>query len=379
MRRHHRLSKRLQRIFRRHPHLKVLQAGVLAAIGTASSACIDDGKTRDRDMPTAGVAAGGSPMTGGDASGGTTTLTGGTMEVTGGIAIMTTAGAPSGGATVITNRNPCDDIDCGTFEDTFDWTMCCEPGVGRPLTVEDEIRVATSISRSDWTIDRDGLVMPIDAAQRDILTNHWLNIAALEHASVASFSRFSLHLMALGAPPELLIETQEAIIDEIRHARYAYGMAAAYGNDAVGPAPLDLTGINLNETPENIVIALIREACIGETLGAAEANMSAELSAEKVVADLYREIAHDEAQHATLAWRSLKWLLDTHPELRDIAARTFREAIKGFSAPSDESKAGLEQFGVLAAQAKLDVYRDAIEAVVIPGAQALGMPVLYMA
>ena len=109
MRRHHRLSKRLQRIFRRHPHLKILQAGVLAAIGTASSGCIDDGKTRDRDMPTAGIAVGGSPV--GGASGGTSTPTGGTMDVTGGNAITITAGMPSGG-TGTTNKDSCDDIDC---------------------------------------------------------------------------------------------------------------------------------------------------------------------------------------------------------------------------------------------------------------------------
>ena len=42
---------------------------------------------------------------------------------------------------------------------------------------------------------------------------------------MASFARFSLELMALGAPPELLLGSSQAQADEIAHAQTATGYA----------------------------------------------------------------------------------------------------------------------------------------------------------
>ncbi|MCA9546694.1 MAG: ferritin-like domain-containing protein, partial [Myxococcales bacterium] len=58
-----------------------------------------------------------------------------------------------------------------------------------------------------------------DPAQRARLADHWTRQALAEHASVASFARFALHLMAVGAPPDLLVATHQAGLDEIEHAR----------------------------------------------------------------------------------------------------------------------------------------------------------------
>ncbi|MBT9554900.1 MAG: hypothetical protein IV100_02675, partial [Myxococcales bacterium] len=47
-------------------------------------------------------------------------------------------------------------------------------------------------------------------SQREVLVQRWLSVAALEHASVGSFARFTLQLLAVGAPPDLLLATQQA-------------------------------------------------------------------------------------------------------------------------------------------------------------------------
>lgn len=52
------------------------------------------------------------------------------------------------------------------------------------------------------------------------MTSEWWSLAAQqEHASIASFSKFSLELMAVGAPAALLVRAHEAALDEINHAR----------------------------------------------------------------------------------------------------------------------------------------------------------------
>lgn len=69
-------------------------------------------------------------------------------------------------------------------------------------------------------------VSGLGPAERSALASRWLDSALLEHASIASFARFSLHLLAVGAPPELLERTQRAALDEIEHARLAFAIVA---------------------------------------------------------------------------------------------------------------------------------------------------------
>ena len=59
----------------------------------------------------------------------------------------------------------------------------------------------------------------LDEETRLALGAWWAEIAALEHASVASFARFTLQLLSLGAPPELLADVGQASADEIRRRR----------------------------------------------------------------------------------------------------------------------------------------------------------------
>ena len=44
------------------------------------------------------------------------------------------------------------------------------------------------------------------------IADRWLEAALDEHASIAAFSRFSLHLMAVGAPPDLIAAAHEAAL-----------------------------------------------------------------------------------------------------------------------------------------------------------------------
>lgn len=198
--------------------------------------------------------------------------------------------------------------------------------IGRPLLVEGAARVAAPAGRSDWGAAPD-VPLPADPALRAALAEHWTRVGAAEHASVASFARFTLQLLALGAPPELVMDAQVAAADEVRHARLAYGLASRYAGAPVGPGPLPLADAAPALDARSVMHGLVSEACIGETLGAAELFAAADTCVDTRLAAALREAGHEEARHAALAWRTLRWLLATHPELREEAREALAEQV----------------------------------------------------
>lgn len=240
-------------------------------------------------------------------------------------------------------------------------TMDC--AIGRPLLVEGRGRTSRPVAREDWLAEVE--VPALDSAPlRARLADHWRGVAALEHASVASFARFTLQLLAMGAPPELLLETQRAAADEIAHARLAYGLAAAYG-EAAGPGPLPMADLRVETDRYAIVRGLIEEACVGETLGAAEAHAAAECAEDADVAALLRRIADDESRHAALAWKSLRWLVGTDAGLRAFAAEVFATAIETATRPPGEGLSAPEH-GVLGPATRHAIHLAALREVVAP-------------
>ncbi len=251
-------------------------------------------------------------------------------------------------------------------EDFVCQTTSC--AIGRPLLVEGEARVAGVVQRGDWTTSSAiPLPTPGSCAQ---LAAYWNRVAALEHASVGSFARFTLQLLALGAPAELLSATQVAAGDEIRHARFAYGLASTFAGKPQGPGPLAMDKAGSSFDPQAVLYGLIDEACIGETLGAAELRAAAEL-ADPTLRGTLLQMAEEEGQHAALAWKSLRWLLQIHPELRPLARQGLEVGMARHraSAHSMAPQPGLERWGVHPAAG--EVHLQTLARVVAPVVRAL--------
>jgi hypothetical protein len=241
------------------------------------------------------------------------------------------------------------DDDCRVDSDCDDRASCVggrdgdvytcrttECDIGRPLLVDGEGRIAQSTARGDWQAAL-APELPRDPGARQALAERWARIGALEHASVASFARFTLQMMALGAPADLLRDIQAAALDEVRHAELAYGLASAFAGAPVGPGPLDLSGAAPSLEPAHVVAALVAEACVGETIGAAEAADKASKASDPVVAGVLLEIARDETRHAALAWRSLQWLLEQHTDTRGAAADALEMALSDLGAERSDA------------------------------------------
>ncbi len=207
-----------------------------------------------------------------------------------------------------TGDDECVNSDCGCYadRDSDNALTCGGGGCGRPFLVEGIARVAGVTERSDWCASTEGSTAPDPA-----LAAFWLQTARLEHASVAAFARFTMELLSLAAPADLVAGASTAMADEIRHARVAYGLATYHAGAPVGPAALAIDGaLDLGDC-RSIVERLFLEGCVGETLAAVTARESA---AKVTGADrtALLQIADDEATHAALAWRTLAWLLQTH-------------------------------------------------------------------
>jgi hypothetical protein len=185
------------------------------------------------------------------------------------------------------------------------------PICGRPFLVHAEARVAPTALRRDWAV---GELRPalghLNALERGALTRHWTRLGQLEHASIAAFARFSLQLLSLGAPPELVEACTQALADETRHAKLCFHLASAYAGRAIGPGPLEIAGSLESSTLLDIVDLVLLEGCFGESVAALEALEAAESASDPVIVAAYRRIARDEERHAALAFRFVRWALE---------------------------------------------------------------------
>jgi hypothetical protein len=140
------------------------------------------------------------------------------------------------------------------------------------------------------------------------IRDEWTLAAQAEHASIASFDRFSLQLLALGAPPTLLLQSHQAAIDEVNHAQISFAIASVYAGQSLGPGALALDGRAFADfTLSFVVQSAVAEGCVGETLAAIEAEAAGEGAQSDVLRQALSLIAADEAEHAALAYRFAAW------------------------------------------------------------------------
>jgi len=223
----------------------------------------------------------------------------------------------------------CPNSSCATLGEAWgclapiDRSQC--PVAGRPaLSGEGEAVVAPLTSGEGWgalaplPLDLAAALRALSAEERAWLKGEWAQLAALEHASVASFARVTLELMALGAPADLLLEAQRAAADEVEHARAVYGLLAALTGAPAAPGPLAVERIAPRLTRREVARALVEEACVSEALGVGEVIYALELmtplGAPREAHTHLARVCADETRHAALAWSTLRWLLSCADE-----------------------------------------------------------------
>lgn len=288
------------------------------------------------------------------------------------------------------------DADCSGSGGVCTWDAekgrrWCAPfscAIGRPFAVEGSWRTAGSALRSDWR-DAGADVVDVDlaglsAAERTALGQWWQQAGAMEHASVASFARLTLELMAVGAPPDLLARSQQAGLDEVRHAERCYALASRYLAVPVGPGQLAIGGALRQPVLAEIAAAAAAEGCVWETAAALEARVASATAGDPVLARWLGQIADDEANHAELAWDLVRWALQAGRDdaeraaVRSAVAAAFDQAsaaLLGDEAALDGAAAAdLPQGqGVLGAAEQRRLRLHALQQVIAPARERLGV------
>lgn len=241
---------------------------------------------------------------------------------------------------------------------------------GRPLRDADEgLVLAPAWTRADWGGEATGFDRRPGAREAAAA---WARDAAAEHASVASFARLSLQLLALGAPADLLARCHRAALDEVEHARLAYGIAARFSGEPVGPGPLAVEAAGLAVDLATLIDETIRDGCVGETAASLEAALAQGSATDSGVAEALDVIARDEASHAELAFAIVRWAVAIGGEavrarVLDHADRLERERAR--DAPPDAFD--LAAFGRVGARAMEELRVSAAREVAAPCLRAI--------
>ncbi len=220
----------------------------------------------------------------------------------------------------------------------------------------------------------------MNEAVRRRLADGWLQAALAEHASIASFARFTLQLLAIGAPADLVFAAQRAGLDEVDHARRSFRLASRYAGTPLGPGPLPLHGDLLGPLDlAALAEAATREGCVGETLSALEAAEALAGATDPEVREVLTAIAADEARHAELSWAFVRWCLGVAPvqdAVRDVVRRVLDGAVAAQVPvpPADPDEATLRAHGRLTDRCRARVHARGLVEVVGPAARALIPP-----
>ncbi len=249
---------------------------------------------------------------------------------------------------------------------------CC----GRPFLVEGEARQASVVERGDWCAAATCDALDLPGYVSRWVADAWLADARLEHASIAAFARFTLQLLALGAPPDLIASSQQAATDELVHARACFALASRYAGVSLGPGPLAVERVLDADSIEEIAIAATLEGCVGETVAAMLAEEQLRVARDPEAIQALRRIAVDEAAHAELSWRFVAWAIQKGGNsVRTAVAHAMDRELQSVYVPSVSDlqldAAVLHHHGRLTPSEQAAVRRRALEDVVRPCARTL--------
>jgi hypothetical protein len=276
-------------------------------------------------------------------------------------------------------------VDKGPSDDPSGSGLCCYGTVvefvcvvGRALPSENGPLVAPiDNAKRGWA--EEDLVPCLDglsAAEREIIAQRWIRDGLFEHASIASFSRLALALLAASADAELVRAAHEAALDEVRHAKLSLSLAAAYRGESVAPRALPLPemlpiGADLTE----LAVSSVVEGAVGETLAAVLAAEQAAVAEEPSIRRVLSAIADDESRHAELAFRVIAFAIAAGGKpVRDAVTKAFAEASSRLPAPPEDvplSDDVARKHGFVASSVSRAAFVRAMDDIVLPLGRAL--------
>jgi tetratricopeptide (TPR) repeat protein len=246
--------------------------------------------------------------------------------------------------------------------------MALSRPAGRPIVVNGEIRLATLHEGDTWCSKSPLSDANLSQTANTAAAQAWLEAGRGEHASVASFARFVLQLMGLGAPPNLVRDAIQAMADEVDHACDSFGIASQLTGKPFSPGVLDVSDIisDLGDS-RSILRDAIVEGCVAETISARQAVVAHERSQDPSVRTALAQIAEEETKHAELAWRFVEWLIEKQPMLAN-ELEILPEIEKAYATSDIKTQDDqvMEVFGILSDGTKQAIINLTFETIIRP-------------
>lgn len=257
---------------------------------------------------------------------------------------------------------------------------------GRALLTENGPIVAPiDTAKRGWS---DETIVPcvadLSRAQREIIAERWIRDGLFEHASIASFSRLALALLATSADADLVRAAHEAALDEVRHAKLSLSLAAAYRGAPLAPQALPLPdSLPIDTDLVELAVSSVVEGAVGETLAAVLAAEQAAVAEDPAVRRVLLGIADDESRHAELAFRVIAFAIAAGGEpVRSAVRKAFAEASARLPAPPSDVALPADlarAHGFVESNVTRAAFVRAMDDIVLPLGRALCQPAIATA
>ena len=215
----------------------------------------------------------------------------------------------------------------------------------------------------------------LGATERDIVAKYWWSRAEGEMTSWVGFQHVLADLHAEGAAEPVLRLAERAVADEYRHAEWCRDWAYAFGHPLGEVRPRSTRRITFPGAceAENRLLR-IAFCCLTESVGC---FVLQEVRRHLTHAGLRRQNQQhlaDELQHSRVGWGHLSTLSAAHkrrltpwiPRLLELLPRACVEG------PEAEHEV-LVSFGYFTPSLLARAHRQALERVILPGLQHLGL------
>jgi hypothetical protein len=233
--------------------------------------------------------------------------------------------------------------------------------------------------RSEAPLPDDPRIASLDDEARSGIAAAWRRKATNELTNSTVFASLTRSLIGLRAPHEIVRCAAIAVADEVRHAEICVHVARAYLPSGAPPDPSPVIAEPApSADPElGAVLFTVMQSCLNE--GVATVYLQRCLSESRFVLAraAIRAFLEDEIHHARIGWSLLASEV-IGPSLRSAVAEalpTLLERVAEAWLANDESPLAPipPGHGTLEKDAMPDVVRTAVEDLLLPGFDAVGI------
>ncbi len=224
----------------------------------------------------------------------------------------------------------------------------------------------------------------LTAAERKRLAGTWMRRSEAEYLAVSTFSVLAIDLTAARAPADVLSLCLRAGIDEIRHAEMCLRMAQIYSGTKHLPVvkmsslPDDPKRPKLHQALANTMLV----SCVSETYATTVLSATRDLTMDPTAQAVLTSIYSDEVAHARLGWSYLRYAIEIGGQgVVEAAAEMLPRALRGVAnvvekeRPEGEVTAAVRTHGLMTPAEERVIYATCVKEVLVPGFEALGVPV----